>query len=362
MKTIVKIIIAVLFLGGSAFAAPKNISKNSKKAETEKLQRALGVKQDGIIGPITRAAICKVQKAYGLRITGMADSATKRSIFAIETKSLSPAARTVVKDVAKKIEVSKEINKDFPSQTILRLQGNLITLGYSLKQTGKFDGPTKDALLQYQNGGWFRGKKGTLTSDLIIKIGKEAEEKTKKNPKQASVSAIAKSKIIRERTTKATVFGYKDKNDSGRGTPLMNPAGARYGGLNTNYRSCVGASLPIEILAAHWGIKPLGYRKGKPYWSWYDFAGPRMAGLQIYSYVTKRWHDPVPLKDVGPGKGPQARGVGLDVCAGTNREIGGNGMTRVKYRLIANVFPERSGLQRIITPPPGSNQRLIASR
>jgi peptidoglycan hydrolase-like protein with peptidoglycan-binding domain len=48
----------------------------SKKAWVKRIQRALGVRADGIMGPQTRRAVRRFQRANGLRVTGRVGAAT----------------------------------------------------------------------------------------------------------------------------------------------------------------------------------------------------------------------------------------------------------------------------------------------
>ena len=48
----------------------------SKKAWVKKIQRALGVRADGVMGPQTRRAVRRFQRANSLRVTGRVDART----------------------------------------------------------------------------------------------------------------------------------------------------------------------------------------------------------------------------------------------------------------------------------------------
>jgi peptidoglycan hydrolase-like protein with peptidoglycan-binding domain len=52
----------------------------AKKPTTKQIQRALGIKADGIFGPKTKRALKNYQRRNGLRVTGRANSATLRSL------------------------------------------------------------------------------------------------------------------------------------------------------------------------------------------------------------------------------------------------------------------------------------------
>src|SRR5690349_12695461 len=57
-------------------AAPKK----AKKPTTKQVQKALGIKADGILGPKTKRALRSYQRRNGLKVTGRADTATLRSL------------------------------------------------------------------------------------------------------------------------------------------------------------------------------------------------------------------------------------------------------------------------------------------
>src|SRR5829696_7734425 len=64
---------------GGAEAAPV------KKISTKAVQRALGMRADGIFGPRTRRALKRFQRAHGLRADGVAGPATLRALGLIGT-------------------------------------------------------------------------------------------------------------------------------------------------------------------------------------------------------------------------------------------------------------------------------------
>jgi hypothetical protein len=61
--------------GTTAEAAPK-----AKKVSTKAIQKALGMKADGVMGPRTRRAIKRFQKARGLKADGVAGPATLEAL------------------------------------------------------------------------------------------------------------------------------------------------------------------------------------------------------------------------------------------------------------------------------------------
>lgn len=52
----------------------------AKKPTTRQIQKALGIKADGVLGPKTKRALKNYQRRNSLRVTGRADTATLRSL------------------------------------------------------------------------------------------------------------------------------------------------------------------------------------------------------------------------------------------------------------------------------------------
>jgi peptidoglycan hydrolase-like protein with peptidoglycan-binding domain len=65
--------------GGGTEAAPA-----PQKVSVKRIQRALGVRADGVIGPQTRRAIKRFQRRNGLPVTGRADTATLTALGLIQ--------------------------------------------------------------------------------------------------------------------------------------------------------------------------------------------------------------------------------------------------------------------------------------
>ena len=82
-------------------AAPKK----AKKPTTKQVQKALGLKADGILGPKTKRALRSYQRRNGLKVTGRADTATLRSLGLIGQPQASglDAASTPIPADAKAI-------------------------------------------------------------------------------------------------------------------------------------------------------------------------------------------------------------------------------------------------------------------
>jgi peptidoglycan hydrolase-like protein with peptidoglycan-binding domain len=62
--------------GSSASTGGAQAATTSKKVWVKRIQRALGVHADGIMGPQTRRAVRRFQRANGLRVTGRVSAAT----------------------------------------------------------------------------------------------------------------------------------------------------------------------------------------------------------------------------------------------------------------------------------------------
>jgi peptidoglycan hydrolase-like protein with peptidoglycan-binding domain len=71
---------ALLAVAPAAFAADGTTAAQSqppaKKVTTRQIQKALGIKADGVMGPKTRRALKRFQKAHGLKADGVAGPAT----------------------------------------------------------------------------------------------------------------------------------------------------------------------------------------------------------------------------------------------------------------------------------------------
>jgi peptidoglycan hydrolase-like protein with peptidoglycan-binding domain len=61
--------------GTTAASQPK-----AKKVTTRQIQKALGIKADGVMGPKTRKALKRFQKAHGLKADGVAGPATLQAL------------------------------------------------------------------------------------------------------------------------------------------------------------------------------------------------------------------------------------------------------------------------------------------
>jgi len=91
--------LAALFVGASLFVSAPALAQTggteaqqqpqaqqqattapAKKPTTKQIQRALGIKADGIFGPKTKRALKNYQRRNGLKVTGRADTATLRSL------------------------------------------------------------------------------------------------------------------------------------------------------------------------------------------------------------------------------------------------------------------------------------------
>jgi peptidoglycan hydrolase-like protein with peptidoglycan-binding domain len=80
---------ALLAVASTAFAADgssggataeSQAAPKAKKVTTKQIQKALGIKADGVMGPKTRRAIKRFQKAHGLKADGIAGPATLEAL------------------------------------------------------------------------------------------------------------------------------------------------------------------------------------------------------------------------------------------------------------------------------------------
>ncbi len=112
------------------------------------------------------------------------------------------------------------------------------------------------------------------------------------------------------RTGLATTFGFNDPMDSGYG---------RWGD-RTNNTTLNGVALPREVLAGLFGPGGAGDK------NWHG----RM--IEVVNTLTGAVAK-LPIVDIGPGKGPQSRGVVIDLTEGAKRLLGANGLTPIAYRV-----------------------------
>jgi peptidoglycan hydrolase-like protein with peptidoglycan-binding domain len=111
---VVAIAASMTLLASGAFAAegtttgatPAAAPATPKKVTTRAIQKALGIKADGVMGPKTRRALKRFQKAHGLKPDGVAGQATLRALgltTAPDVRSLDSApadAATVLAKIA----------------------------------------------------------------------------------------------------------------------------------------------------------------------------------------------------------------------------------------------------------------------
>jgi soluble lytic murein transglycosylase-like protein len=83
VAALVLTVAAVLAVATTAFAADgtsggatAGTQATPKKVTTKQIQKALGIKADGVMGPKTKRAIKRFQKAHGLKADGVAGPAT----------------------------------------------------------------------------------------------------------------------------------------------------------------------------------------------------------------------------------------------------------------------------------------------
>jgi peptidoglycan hydrolase-like protein with peptidoglycan-binding domain len=115
LAALVLAIAALLAVASTAFAAggssggttAESQSAKPKKVTTKQIQKALGIKADGVMGPKTRRAIKRFQKAHGLKADGVAGPATLEALGLAgaptngSTKAATPAdVSTVMAKIA----------------------------------------------------------------------------------------------------------------------------------------------------------------------------------------------------------------------------------------------------------------------
>src|SRR4051794_13088936 len=74
--------LAVVATAGAALAPAAALAAPAGGGSVTSAQRALGVDADGVMGPKTRAAIRRFQRAHGLPVTGRLDGATEKALGA----------------------------------------------------------------------------------------------------------------------------------------------------------------------------------------------------------------------------------------------------------------------------------------
>jgi len=87
--------------GAESQPAQQATTAPAKKPTTKQLQKALGIKADGVFGPKTKRAVKTYQRRNGLKVTGRADSATLRSLGLIgrpQTSALDAAPAPIPAD------------------------------------------------------------------------------------------------------------------------------------------------------------------------------------------------------------------------------------------------------------------------
>ena len=70
---------------GGTTAAATPAKPKLKTVSTKRIQKALGIKADGVMGPKTRRAIKRFQKAHGLKADGVAGTATLQALGLLPT-------------------------------------------------------------------------------------------------------------------------------------------------------------------------------------------------------------------------------------------------------------------------------------
>jgi len=80
LAAVVLTLAALLAVATSAFAAGGTTAATPKQVTTKQIQKALGIKADGVMGPKTRRALKRFQKSHGLKADGVAGPATLQAL------------------------------------------------------------------------------------------------------------------------------------------------------------------------------------------------------------------------------------------------------------------------------------------
>jgi peptidoglycan hydrolase-like protein with peptidoglycan-binding domain len=87
LAALVLTVAALLAVATTAFAADgtsggatAGTQVKAKKVTTKQIQKALGIKADGVMGPKTRRALKRFQKSHGLKADGVAGPATLQAL------------------------------------------------------------------------------------------------------------------------------------------------------------------------------------------------------------------------------------------------------------------------------------------
>jgi len=89
--------------GTSTGGTTSETQPTTKKVTTKQIQKALGIRADGVMGPKTRRAIKRFQRAHGLKADGIAGPATLEALGLAGTPtngSLDSAPATVLAKIA----------------------------------------------------------------------------------------------------------------------------------------------------------------------------------------------------------------------------------------------------------------------
>jgi peptidoglycan hydrolase-like protein with peptidoglycan-binding domain len=249
----------------------------------------------------------------------------------------------------------------------LQLKGN--------RPTGYFRNHTKRAVLAFQKdyglaqtGAWSALDQETAqrVGALMAKYEKRRSQQSdffaclrnffggSDAPAMAPVAARQQQTVTRTVTaslprnakfTMASVFGFVgDKLDNGRGSPYLSNDISH--GINT--RIAVGVALPTREICRTFNVPPPPKRSSFPYTKegkrqWWMACKAtheawqivRDSRVDLFCPTTGRCltQTPVPIVDLGPGEGPLAAGVGIDLTSRLNRSINGDGKTPVAYKI-----------------------------
>jgi hypothetical protein len=239
----------------------------------------------------------------------------------------------------------------FMSYLILyQINPKLLNSDLNIQKTGTVNGNIEDGASDLIKSGSVEiapsagdGQHGSLYTSLGTDYGRE---ESINDPAyilgyQDTGDGIYLEDGIYSKSGTATHFGYKDSEDNGMGSPVLNP-NLTYGpvrqsngtykneplGIITNDLYIQGVALPQSVVRSVLGITGNSYSA---------YAPARKAGVLVQNRSGKQII--VPIVDFGPGSGPQSRGVVIDETEYVSRYLGGDGYRQ--YSIIPNYYPDR---------------------
>jgi peptidoglycan DL-endopeptidase CwlO len=147
-----------LAVSATAVAVPAlgDVTVASASTGVKSVQRALGLKADGIVGPKTRAAIKRFQRRHDLRVTGRLDRRTRAAILeGRSSRTLSTRSRSRRSDAQR-----------FRGAWVKELQRKL-----GLEADGVFGPKTRAAVRRYQRDNGLQPASGAPGPKTLASMG-----------------------------------------------------------------------------------------------------------------------------------------------------------------------------------------------